>query len=792
MSFTSAELDSYLEKHSVSESTAAYIREAAIGVSRNVGGTPFPAVVTEFQSDKTMVSVNTESHTGELAFAIHLDMDDDVVAYFEQLPPIDCLRSDKRGRQAHRAYRADYLVLHNTGPRVVQIKDADKAAALVSDNPTDWVRSGDHVVDLPALRAFETIGLRHDVVLSSDMPQVRVENLRTLSRVRFSVSEPDQAVVERVNNLLEQRSVIGLSDLMHELKLTAASPILKLVLNGTIFADLDHQLLTSPESCLLSCDKRILREVIDARLAVSYVAPQSGSGVEFAPTKEAAERALGRLALVDSSAKTRSVRRWRNLIRSNHGVSPFLIMLPKHHRSGNRLPKRPKGVLEFALEAIHKYWATKDRPSISNAHKSYRVEAQERHAGVEPLTLPTFSKLVQKHRQDLAEIRGGRRLANSLSSPSVVSKRAIRATRPFEYAQVDHNLAKIYCELFRTEKHTYVARPWLTVLRDVYTGEPLARWISFSKPSRLAVAMVIRSCLRRHGRLPETISVDKGGEFRSVYLSSLAAHYGFHLETRPSSHSRYGGPIERFFGMFRSLWLDRCTGNCTDIKDVRGVSGSHHPRNLKCMRLPDFLREFDAFSVWFIHEKLDRNLAPFVARKEGLERFPFSGIAVSYNDAFVIATAVDYGKLSIDESRGIKIKDEHYWHPELRKCALNGAVEVRLEPEDHTCIYVRSGDHWITAMSSRHTVLATETEEFRVAESLMVMDAKEQREKAKQNSNIRLVRMWKDADARFSYEPSTPSPNAEAVPEPEAEDVWSMIRSSAVEGLSTSAWGSPA
>ena len=565
MSFNSADLDSYLKRHSISERTAAYIREAAIDVSRDVGGTPFPAVVTEFQSDKTLVSVNTESHTGELAFAIHLDMDDDVVAYFEQLPPVDCLRTDKRGKQSSRAYRADYLVLHKTGPHVVQIKDADTAAALVSNNPTDWIRTGDQVVDLPANRAFERIGMRHDVVLSSDMPQVRVENLRTLSRVRRSSYKPDEAIVERVNYIMEKRSVIGLTDLMHELNMTDSSPILQLVLNATIFADLDRQLLTSPESCLLSCDKRILREVIDARLAVSYAAPQSGLGVEFAPTKEAAEKALRRLELVNSSAKTRSVRRWRDLIRRNQGVSPFLTMLPKHHRSGNRLPKRPKGILEFALEAIHKYWAIKDRPSISNAHKSYRVEAQERHAGVEPVTLPTFSKLVQKHRQDLAENRGGRRFANSLSSPSAVSKRAIRATRPFEYAQVDHNLAKIYCELFRTEKHTYVARPWLTVLRDVHTEEPLARWISFSKPSRLAVAMVIRSCLRRHGRLPETISVDKGGEFRSVYLSSLAAHYGFHLETRPSSHSRYGGPIERLFGIFRSMWLDRCPTDSTAV-----------------------------------------------------------------------------------------------------------------------------------------------------------------------------------------------------------------------------------
>jgi putative transposase len=349
-------------------------------------------------------------------------------------------------------------------------------------------------------------------------------------------------------------------------------------------------------------------------------------------------------------------------------------------------------------------------------------------------------------------------------------------------------LAKIYCELYRTDRHTYVAKPWLTVLRDVYTGEPLARWISFSRPSRVAVAMVMRSCLRRHGRLPETISVDKGAEFLSCYLSSLAAHYGVHLEIRPSANSRFGGQIERLFGLFRSLWLDRCIGNCTDIKQVRGLSSSHHPRNMKCMRLPDFLREFDAFCLWFTHEKLGRATTPFTARNEGLERFPFSGIVIPYNDAFVIASAVDHGTLVIDGSRGIKIGDEHYWHPELRGYAMRGAVDVRSEPEDHTCIYARLGNHWVTAMSSRHLTLASESEHVRLAESLLVTDTKYQRARAKADSAEALVQIWRDSDRDFSTSRDTSPPSVDVVPSKDAKDLWNMIRSSAVEGLTISAW----
>lgn len=251
-------------------------------------------------------------------------------------------------------------------------------------------------------------------------------------------------------------------------------------------------------------------------------------------------------------------------------------------------------------------------------------------------------------------------------------------------------------------------------------------------------------------------------------------------------------PKESKVRIFTSMWLDRCAGNCTDLKEVRGVSGSHHPRNLKCMRLPDFLRELDAFFDWYIHEKLGCAASPFVIREEGLKRFPFSGVVATYDDAFVIATAVDYGDLSIDVSRGIKIKDEHYWHPELRAFSTSGNVPVRIEPEDHTCIYVKLGGHWVTAKSARHSTLLVESEVSRIAESLLVMDSKEQRKEATQDSDEALVRLWKESDDRFSSSTTKPGDRAEKVPATETEDVWSMIESSAAVGLAVSEWRSAA
>jgi putative transposase len=282
-------------------------------------------------------------------------------------------------------------------------------------------------------------------------------------------------------------------------------------------------------------------------------------------------------------------------------------------------------VLTFAEESLIDFWATKMRPSVASAHRLYVEGAKIRHPTFAPITKPTFKAMAARIRQIAAKARGGLRAENAAASPTDVEDRAMTPTRPFEVAAVDHCLLKVYCVLLRTEEYVYVCRPWITVLRDLYTGEPLAWWVSFSDPSRRAIAMVIRSCLRRHGRLPETIQVDRGSDFRSVYQSSICAHFGIHLAIRPTTNSRFGGKIERIFNTFKTMWLDLRPGNCTDIRKLRSLSGSHHPANLPCLTLPSLLAEIGDFFSWFCTQKLEQAATPSLLRNEGLARFPFSG-----------------------------------------------------------------------------------------------------------------------------------------------------------------------
>ncbi|WP_449423978.1 TnsA endonuclease N-terminal domain-containing protein [Rhodanobacter lindaniclasticus] len=82
-------------------------------------------------------SVNTESRTGELSYAIHLDFDPDVLAFFEQPPKVDCNRCMKSGKRRLVNYVPDMLVLHKDGPFVAQVKPKDALDALVAKS-ADW------------------------------------------------------------------------------------------------------------------------------------------------------------------------------------------------------------------------------------------------------------------------------------------------------------------------------------------------------------------------------------------------------------------------------------------------------------------------------------------------------------------------------------------------------------------------------------------------------------------------------------------------------------------------------
>jgi len=85
--------------------------------------------------------------------------------------------------------------------------------------------------------------------------------------------------------------------------------------------------------------------------------------------------------------------------------------------------------------------------------------------------------------------------------------------RPFEIGHIDHT--ELDVEVVCSHTGRPLGRPWLTVLIDAFSRRCLAFYLTFDEPSYRSCMMILRDCVRRHSRLPQTVVLDGGPEFQA-------------------------------------------------------------------------------------------------------------------------------------------------------------------------------------------------------------------------------------------------------------------------------------
>lgn len=798
MSFSSSDLESYITSHDLPPETADYIRGASRGLSRNVGTSGYASIRTEYQSPKMGTSVNTESRTGELAFAVHLDHDPDVIGYYEQPPAVDCHRVLKSGKSRLITYRPDFLVLHKDGPCVIEIKPESKLHDLTEKSP-DWIFEGENYRDLAAEQGLSSLGLPHKVVCISQLSKLRTANI---SLILQSLDEPcpDAAFTNSCLSHLRNTGVMSLASLAKALGLVDLSPLLVLLAKRHIFTELSRFSLTQPDACFIAADPTLLHEAVFLEWEQMIRDPagnlEGNASRQHLPLARHLKLGLANLDALANGANGRSARRWRRRMQEGEkiGLSSVVSVTPKYHLSGNRNPKRPAIVLAYAEDVIRTHWPSQNRPTPSALYRLYKSASENFHPDYKHISKPAFYRILDAVKDALAPDRGGKRAANAAQQATNVEDRALLPSRPFELATCDHYLIDLYCEVLDANGMTYAMRPWLTVLRDCYTKSVLAFWITLKPPSRRNCALIIRQCLRLHGRLPETIITDHGAEFDSVYFSSLLAHCRVSLMFRPSAHPRFGSEAERFFGQFKDLWLSLRPGNTVSVKEVRSVSGSHRPERLACLSLLGLWDDLLTFNQWLDRYTPESSLAsPSVLMQRGLCMFGCSGKKVTYDDTFVIASAVDDGKYALDRQHGIHIGPFHYWNPKLSLLFGRDSVDVRIDPEDPYRIYALVGTEWISCLASRSPAYQTQTRLKQAVEGVLVLDGGKARDVAKSDADRNLVsailsrQSGNGATTAGSFAappPSLATPNVS----PELDDLFATAAKSPLDNLETHKW----
>lgn len=706
MGFSDVDLDTYIDQHRLAPPAAEYLRGARAGLSRDMGDGRYASVICEFQSTKMGCSVNLESHTGELAYAIQCEYSNDVIAYFEQPPALDCLRPLKNGLTRKFLYRPDLLVLSRSGPFVAEIKSESKLRTHVATR-TDWVKEDSRYRDLSAEAALEPLKLPHLVISTAQLSQVAVSNSSLLLQA-VERAEVDEALLRRARKVLTTSRVISLSGLAACCDITDRTALLRLIAAGDLHTDLVRYSLVQGERCLIAANSALLADAIHDAWADGLREIEHTTGTlvtsDTLPLARYLEVALARLSALEDGKKTRNARRWRAQVNDGvaKGLSPLAALAPKYYLRG-KSAKRRVVVLAFAEHIIRTRSGPPENPSFAALFRTYKTRTRDWHPAERPVSRPTFAVLFRELHKTLAGNRGGHRASNAAAMPSDVEERALRAQRPFELASCDHYLADYYCVVMEANGLRYVARPWITVLRDCHTKRILAFWLCLADPSKKSCCLVIRECLRIHGRLPETIIIDRGSDFRSVYFSELMSYCRVNLKFRPSGHPRFGSEAERLFGQYRQLWLNARPGHLLQVREVRAISGDHHPQNLACLSLREAWEDLRVFSNWLDNYATSSDVAtPIALERSGLELYGCSGKQRPFDDRFIVASAIDDGRYKIDPARGIHVEPFFYWHPALATAGCE-YVSTRKDPENPFRIFALVKERWYACLNGKAT-----------------------------------------------------------------------------------------
>jgi len=732
--------------------------------ARPIGAYAISNVATWVSSDVMGHSISAESRTAEKAF-IRINDYKRVLEIWCQTQPIKVCRTTKKGNKSWGSYFPDFLVIEENSTCVYEVKTIEEINKLLEEKPDDWVilKNGD-VQYLPAMNAFKKIGLEHKVFIYSSDMRFMVENIELMRRSRKEETVNEKLECKILDEFKESFGW-SLYELKEKLNLENYTPIIKLIDDKKLYINIDRDLLSIPKSCMVVKEKTLIEEACDLRDVNKINVDEMGLMYELSnfPSEKHAQLALDRIKRIKSGEKSRQVRRWNARVREGKeiGLSMFQSLIPRYYLCGNR----KKQVSPIVEEYLNEYLLDENVDGVDNTNNSKKINkrglteyrdyvryfelAEKKHPLYDPVSRKTFRKrLLEIPPEKIAFTKGGRRLSNSVAAPSDPRLRSLKPQLAWQTSAIDHYLADVYLRCKVKNSGTYVLRPWVTAMIDIYTSEIQAITISFQNPSRKLDAKIIRECVRRHGKLPNEIIVDRGSDFVSVYFASLLAHYGIDYAVRPAGHSRYGGEIERFFGEFIQQWLCQRPGNLVDYKNVRSIDGKLAPSKMAILEPYNFIKEINSFCSWRDNKCRGFSTESASVKREVSEKdYPFMGVSVEYNDDFMLATAVETKEYKIDFQRGLHIGSFWYWHPEISNVrGKKTKLVVRIDPENPHVVYALIDQHWVACSSSHINTYSAKDPVSQLLEGLVYMEISSLKQSEKLEADIELARIIREKD----------------------------------------------
>jgi len=193
---------------------------------------------------------------------------------------------------------------------------------------------------------------------------------------------------------------------------------------------------------------------------------------------------------------------------------------------------------------------------------------------------------------------------------------------------------------------------------------------------------------------------------------------------RPTSYPQYGSEVETIFEEFRTQWLSHRPGNLAEKREIRSINNEFQAKN-DVLLTPDlFFQEFESFLTGR-RTKIRSHHPKSIELEfiEGMKRFSFVGIPKTYDDEFIVSSAVDIKEYTI-ERNAVKIDELRYSNLELANFKLSKSkTPVRIEPENPYIVYALCDNRWISCVSQGAVEFAIKNPVDKMIETMRIRGA---------------------------------------------------------------------
>jgi transposase InsO family protein len=415
---------------------------------------------------------------------------------------------------------------------------------------------------------------------------------------------------------------------------------------------------------------------------------------------------LGRALPEETTISARTLQRWRMKFRAAEAIygHGFIGLIPGRNRQGNRQSR-----LSQIIEQLLEKYITEHYETLKQQSKTAVYLLLEREAKEQGLAVPSYrtflDRIAKRDRREQILKRQGPRAATQHDSWvwELEQTTPKHGDRPWEIVHMDHTELDI--ELVSARTGQALGRPWATFVTDAFSRRLLVVYLTFDPPSYRSCMMALRECVWRYGRLPQTLVVDGGPDFRSVYFEALLAYYSCTKVSRPAAKPRYGSVCERLFGTANTQFVHNLIGNTQITKQVRQVTKSVNPKQHAAWTLGDL---YSYLMVWAYevydtapHPALD--MSPREAFRTGMAR---SGerihCTIDFDDTFRFFSlpTTPKGTAQVEPGRGVKINYVYYWSDEFRPAKIEHTqLPVRYDPFDIGKAYAFVQGRWVQCIS---------------------------------------------------------------------------------------------